>query len=178
MRLETRSLYNRSGYFRNLVKWQYKLPYNSIFGGVVAINTNQFRKLNGFSNSFWGWGGEDDDMAARIRLVKLKVERYSSKVARYTMIRHGQEEANADRMKILSTSKARLRTDGIRDLNYTVISRERERLYTNISSLLVQNVPARTNSTKPALVPANMTSASSVTVMETEVVEKMPNLGN
>ena len=92
------------------------------------------------------------------------------------MIRHGQEEANADRMKILSTSKTRLRTDGIRDLNYTVISRERERLYTNISSLLMQNVPARTNSTKPALVPANMTSASSVTVKEKEVVEKMPNL--
>ena len=148
----------------------------------MAINTKQFRKLNGFSNSFWGWGGEDDDMAARIRLLKLKVERYSSKVARYTMIRHVQEEANADRMKILSTSKTRLQVDGIRDLNYTVISRERERLYTNISSLLVQNIPAKTNSTKSTLVPANMTSISSVnctvTMKEKEVVEKMPNLGN
>lgn len=22
----------------------------------------QFRKVNGFPNAFWGWGGEDDDL--------------------------------------------------------------------------------------------------------------------
>lgn len=159
---------------RNLLKWQYKLPYNSIFGGVVAINTKQFRRLNGFSNSFWGWGGEDDDMAARIKLLKLKVERYSSKVARYTMIRHIQEEANKDRMRILNTSRTRIRVDGIRDLNYTLISREREPLYTNISSLLVHNIP-RKNTTKPTLVPATKTSTSvNYTGTLKEAAEKMP----
>ena len=46
-----------------------------------------FRQLNGFSNQFWGWGGEDDDMRVRIRKLKLRVERYSPNIARYTMIR-------------------------------------------------------------------------------------------
>ena len=32
----------------------------------------QFKKVNGFSNQFWGWGGEDDDMSNRIRNKKLK----------------------------------------------------------------------------------------------------------
>ena len=48
-------------------KFKYKLPYKTIFGGVAAISTSQFKKLNGFSNQFWGWGGEDDDMAKRIQ---------------------------------------------------------------------------------------------------------------
>lgn len=31
-------------------------------GGVLAIRMNHFYAVNGFSNEFWGWGGEDDDM--------------------------------------------------------------------------------------------------------------------
>lgn len=42
-----------------------RLPYGSIFGGVSAIRTDQFVKINGFSNSYWGWGGEDDDLSVR-----------------------------------------------------------------------------------------------------------------
>lgn len=38
-----------------------RLPYNGIFGGVSAMTVEQFKAVNGFSNSFWGWGGEDDD---------------------------------------------------------------------------------------------------------------------
>lgn len=43
-----------------------RLPYSSIFGGVSAMSVKQFKTVNGFSNAFWGWGGEDDDMSNRL----------------------------------------------------------------------------------------------------------------
>lgn len=39
-----------------------RLPYNEFFGGVSGLTVEQFQKINGFPNAFWGWGGEDDDL--------------------------------------------------------------------------------------------------------------------
>ena len=155
-------------------KWNYKLPYPNLFGGVVAINTKQFRMLNGFSNEFWGWGGEDDDMAARIKVANLKVERYSTKIARYVMIRHSPEEVNKDRLRILNTSKFRMKVDGIKNLKYTVLSRIREQLFTNISALLVPNSSVKTISTKTLQTPTPVNTTKVKYTLMREAIEKMP----
>ena len=39
----------------------YRLPYDNYFGGAAVFTAEQFKRINGFSNLFWGWGGEDDD---------------------------------------------------------------------------------------------------------------------
>lgn len=36
-----------------------------MFGGVTAIRTSQFISINGYSNLYYGWGGEDDDIYER-----------------------------------------------------------------------------------------------------------------
>lgn len=46
-------------------KFKYKLLYAAIFGGITSMTTEQYIQLNGYSNLFWGWGGEDDDMFNR-----------------------------------------------------------------------------------------------------------------
>ncbi|KAI4876170.1 hypothetical protein NFI96_029808, partial [Prochilodus magdalenae] len=45
-----------------LNKYSYMLPYDEFFGGVSGLTSEQFQKINGFPNAFWGWGGEDDDL--------------------------------------------------------------------------------------------------------------------
>ena len=36
------------------------------FGGVVSFSKSDFRRINGYPNTFWGWGGEDDELQNRL----------------------------------------------------------------------------------------------------------------
>lgn len=71
-----------------------RLPYTDIFGGVSAMSAEHFQEVNGFSNMFWGWGGEDDDMSMRIKMKGLHISRYPFNIARYTMLPHEKQKAN------------------------------------------------------------------------------------
>ncbi|WAR23505.1 BRE4-like protein [Mya arenaria] len=56
----------------------YRLPYTSYFGGVSAFSPEQLWRVNGYSNLYFGWGGEDDDMVMRFTLVNSAPERMKS----------------------------------------------------------------------------------------------------
>lgn len=113
-------------------KFEYKLPYKLIFGGAVALTPQQFRQLNGFSNMFWGWGGEDDDMAARVQSKGMQIERYSAEIARYRMIKHQPEKRNKMRWSLLKTSSKRFATDGLTSVDYKVVERKSEPLFSEV----------------------------------------------
>ena len=55
-------------------KYNYAVPWSGITGGVMAFTQDQFEKVNGFSNEYWGWGCEDDDMYVRIVDTCLQLE--------------------------------------------------------------------------------------------------------
>ncbi|CAG2167984.1 unnamed protein product [Oppiella nova] len=52
-------------------KFNYSLPYTDLVGGVLSISKSNFILVNGYSNLYWGWGGEDDDMAYRSKYNTL-----------------------------------------------------------------------------------------------------------
>ena len=100
-------------------KFNYRMPYPTFFGGVSAMSVKHFNFINGFSNQFWGWGGEDDDMAARLKMNDLEVTRLSPEIARYTMFKHERDEGNEDnpdRKRLLQISATFQRTDGLENL--------------------------------------------------------------
>jgi hypothetical protein len=39
------------------------------FGGVVLFDRDAFAKINGYPNSYWGWGFEDVELAARCQTI-------------------------------------------------------------------------------------------------------------
>jgi hypothetical protein len=45
-----------------LSKYNYGLGYDQYFGGVVLFNKEQAYRTNGYSNEYWDWGQEDDDL--------------------------------------------------------------------------------------------------------------------
>lgn len=57
-------------------EYGYGLPYDKNFGGCVLFTKKQFEAINGFSNEYWGWGSEDDDLFLRcLRKNYLSVEK-------------------------------------------------------------------------------------------------------
>ena len=45
-----------------LSKYQYGLGYDQYSGGVVLFTKDQVEQTNGYSNEYWDWGQEDDDL--------------------------------------------------------------------------------------------------------------------
>ncbi|XGW05305.1 hypothetical protein V3C99_016015 [Haemonchus contortus] len=117
-------------------KFNYKLFYQEMFGTSSALTKDQFNKTNGFSNRYWGWGGEDDDMYKRVIYAGYKVDRYNETVARYTMIKHEHEPKanpiNPCRYKLLEHTKDDWKGDGLNSLKYKVLNITSKPLFTHI----------------------------------------------
>lgn len=106
-------------------KFNYRLPYYSIFGGITSLSVDHMIALNGYSNKYWGWGGEDDDMYQRIKWANYKISRPQPKLARFKMIKHLNEKKNApnmNRFNLLKHVLDRMPSDGINSLKYRVMS--------------------------------------------------------
>ena len=58
-------------YYRFPARGPRVLHAESYTGGVVLARGSHFASVNGFSNSFWGWGHEDNDMYLRLRWCGL-----------------------------------------------------------------------------------------------------------
>ncbi|PAA53138.1 hypothetical protein BOX15_Mlig019227g2, partial [Macrostomum lignano] len=116
---------------------RYRLPYAALVGGVIAFTTRHFFRVNGYSNLYWGWGLEDDDMELRMKIgTKLKYERPPASVARFKALPHASQRIYrlqaSRRMPLLKTALQRYSKDGLNTVKYRVLFSSNEPLFTHL----------------------------------------------
>ena len=105
-------------------QFNYKVPYETCFGGVTAFDADSFLKCNGFSNDFWGWGGEDDDLYNRTKLAGVNVRFAQNK---YYSLKHEKQPITQHYKvnKVLCTQTDKTwQKSGLNSMRYEVIKKD------------------------------------------------------
>jgi len=94
------------------------IPGHNYYGGVNMFNKESFIKINGYSNEFWGWGGEDDDLLKRVltrgyRIIRRGGE-YKSLAHKYNGPQHENYDKNVNKLH----SNYDYNSDGLTNLRY------------------------------------------------------------
>ena len=107
-----------------------RLDFDEYFGGVTLFPSQLFEKINGYSNEYWGWGAEDDDLLHRCLVKGVEIFR---KECKYKSLSHERSiesnfyGANLAKLNIFKTSPnpdILIKADGISTLKYQKISEE------------------------------------------------------
>lgn len=122
-------------------QFEWKLPYDTYFGGVTMYPYDKFLDINGYSNNYWGWGAEDDDLWARTMVAGHSIHR---KIGRYKSLDHDRKlnkdeyQANLNylnRQRSIEVRKQLMSADGLSSLEFNTVQLT-ETDYTHVKVLL------------------------------------------
>jgi hypothetical protein len=101
------------------------------FGGVVSFSSSDYKRINGYPNTFWGWGGEDDEMQKRLEKLHIKWEWPStgslvdledmSLSEKLDFLRSNKEWKCMVKWEALEEHETTWKTNGLADLKYTLL---------------------------------------------------------
>lgn len=101
--------------------------YRNTLGGITLFRRDHLEAMNGASNSFEGWGGEDDDLYKRVLYVHHRPQ-----IARFDEGQFYEENGDShvrdkspERHKVLANSSPQqMLRDGLRQVQYQLIQRK------------------------------------------------------
>ena len=89
-------------------QFDYGLKYQEYFGGCILFTKEHYEQINGYSNGYWNWGMEDDDILYRVKQKGL---------ANSTFMNHTEnKEINFVRLNGLNDYIKIIPNDSIREL--------------------------------------------------------------
>lgn len=112
-------------------QFNYKDPYKQMgikgkyFGGVNLFSKEAFRKVNGYSNEFWGWGSEDDEMLNNV----VKFYEVEWRMGKFKSLHHNSADRSFHSQNILKNLAGRKEDDGLHACKYKLISKVESEKY-------------------------------------------------
>ncbi|XP_013194967.2 beta-1,4-galactosyltransferase 1 [Amyelois transitella] len=113
-------------------KFRFVIPYLNLFDGAIAIVSKQFKAVNGMSNEFYGWGGEDDDLYARLEAQGIKPCRFEPSTSQYHKVTLESQIRRDRSRKSVIYSKEKMALDGLNTLKFTEVATVLHPLFTHI----------------------------------------------
>ncbi len=113
----------------------YERLSGSYFGGTASLNKEHMTLINGFSNRYWGWGKEDDDLLLRCLLKGLvphedtmssfqDLDTPADEVAvKHQVVRRGSNSRVKSRVYRLQVDP---HSDGLAEAGYTLLDERRD----------------------------------------------------
>ena len=111
-------------------QFNYQQAYGSMVGGALAITREQFKRMNGYSIYYWGWGQEDDDFYFRIERTFGHVERLDEQAGRYLALSHPRVKDldmtpvfyhGTDHLRATLNGQLDFQKDGLSNLRYSIV---------------------------------------------------------
>ncbi|KAL3885011.1 hypothetical protein ACJMK2_025110 [Sinanodonta woodiana] len=108
------------------------LPNPELYGGVIGFTPGQFTKVNGFSNLYFGWGEEDNDLYIRVQHAGLQYVRSSKDVGGYLGFKHDHDATNPEgsAYSLIRNAQARATVEGVGTIRFKRYAVEYRDLYT------------------------------------------------
>ncbi|CAB3253133.1 unnamed protein product [Arctia plantaginis] len=131
---DSRNLYRCSWYPRQLaahVERRVLGSYVPKFGGAVAMTPEQYSKVNGFSNKYWGNDADFEDLYNRVINANYFIETTLPVLGKYKTL---EKHTGAVRVKseYIATVSPLYLLDGLTSLSYKVELFQAKRLYTEL----------------------------------------------
>ncbi|ESO82616.1 hypothetical protein LOTGIDRAFT_211278 [Lottia gigantea] len=101
--------------------------YEKFVGGILLITGENFEKLNGLSNKYWGWGLEDDEFYVRMKKQGIKIYRPEGITTGNKTFQHihDKRRRTRDKDKFFDQREKTRRLDkvtGVNTVQYTIDS--------------------------------------------------------
>lgn len=100
-------------------QFNYKMPFRTWFGGVTLFDRESYIKVNGYSNEYWGWAVDDDDLYWRC--IKFGFNRRFGRFWSDNHPRENYQKWQQDNWYRFQMNKENIELSGISTCNYTVL---------------------------------------------------------
>lgn len=109
-------------------QFNFEMPYPTYFGGVTLFNNADFQLINGYSNEYWGWGAEDDDLRTRCEIKGLQISHRNGFFSSLDHTRPTEDDPlvrhNQEKLEEILYGPSLIPEDGLKTLTYQVLEKK------------------------------------------------------